>query len=276
MHQRGQTERKRNPANPLGVPRPQAADHGVRGAFDERALRVVSLFSGIGGLDLGLERAGMRTVGFCEKDAFAREVLRKHWPTVPQHGDVTTLKGDEFGRFDVLAGGPPCQRTSLAAAIQGKRTGETMWPWMLAIGERQRPAWWVIEQPPGNKEWEATVEGDLARAGYHYTRLELSAGGSGAPHLRWRVFFVANAVRERCEAVARFAGSPEAAASAWPAPPRGTWRTPGAGDRGMDDGFSAWVDRLRVLGNAVVPAVGERIGRAVMAANDGVEPHALR
>jgi DNA (cytosine-5)-methyltransferase 1 len=57
------------------------------------ALRVVSLFSGIGGLDLGLERAGMRTVGFCEKDAFAREVLRKHWPTVPQHSDVTTMRG---------------------------------------------------------------------------------------------------------------------------------------------------------------------------------------
>lgn len=231
------------------------------------ALRVVSLFSGIGGLDLGLERAGMRTVGFCEKDAFAREVLRKHWPTVPQHGDVTTMKGDEFGDFDVLAGGPPCQRTSLAAAIQGKRTGETMWPWMLGIGERQRPAWWVIEQPPGNKEWEATVAGDLARVGYHYTRLELSAGGSGAPHLRRRVFFVAHALRERCEEVARLAGSPEIAAQPWPAPPRGTWRTPGAGDRGMDDGFSAWVDRLRVLGNAVVPAVGERIGRAVMAAN---------
>lgn len=236
-------------------------------ACGRSALRVVSLFSGIGGLDLGLERAGLRTVGFCEKDAFAREVLRKHWPTVPQHGDVTTMKGDEFGDFDVLAGGPPCQRTSLAAAIQGKRTGETMWPWMLAIGERQRPAWWVIEQPPGNKEWEATVAGDLARAGYHYTRLELSAGGSGAPHLRRRVFFVANAVRERCEAVARLAGSPQVAAIPWPAPPRGAWRASGAGDRGMDDGFSGWVDRLRTLGNAVVPAVGERIGRAVMAAN---------
>jgi hypothetical protein len=78
------------------------------------------------------------------------------------------------------------------------------------------------------------------------------------------VFFVAHALRERCEAVARLAGSPETPAEPWPAPPRGTWRTPGAGDRGVDDGFSAWVDRLRVLGNAVVPQVGERIGRAMM------------
>ncbi len=230
-------------------------------------MRVLSLFSGIGGLDLGLERAGMRTVGFCEKDPFAREVLRKNWPTVPQHGDVTNLKGDEFGEFDVLAGGPPCQRTSLAAAIQGKRTGETMWPWMLGIGERQRPEWWIIEQPPGNKEWEATVARDLARVGYHHARFELSARGVGAPHLRRRVFFVAHALRERCEAVARLAGSPEAPAKPWPAPPRGAWRSAGAGNRGVDDGFSAWVDRLRVLGNAVVPQVGERIGRAMMSSN---------
>jgi len=230
-------------------------------------MRVVSLFSGIGGLDLGFERAGMRTVGFCESDPFARQVLLKHWPKVPQHGDVTTMRGDEFGPFEVLCGGPPCQRTSLAAAIQGKRTGATMWPWMLAIGERQRPAWWVIEQPPGNAEWEATVESGLAGIGFHSSRVQLSAGRSGAPHIRRRVFIVANAVRERCDEVARLAQSPAAGPSAWPAPPRGAWRTPGAGNCGVDDGFSSWVDRLRVLGNSVVPACAERVGRAIVTIN---------
>lgn len=234
-------------------------------------MRVLSLFSGIGGIDLGFERAGMRTIGFCEKDSFAREVLRKHWPDVPQHADVTTMKGTEFGHFDVLAGGPPCQRTSLAAAIQGKRTGATMWPDMLRIGKATRPDWFVIEQPPGNKEWEAAVADDLARIGYQHSRLQLSARGSGALHLRRRVFFVANAVRERCEAVARLAESPEAGGQAWPAPPRGTWRAPGSGNRGMDDGFSAWVDRLRVLGNAVVPACAERIGRAIIEATGRID-----
>jgi DNA (cytosine-5)-methyltransferase 1 len=231
------------------------------------AMKVVSLFSGIGGIDLGLERAGMQTVGFCERDPFARKVLSKNWPNVPQHDDVTTMKGDEFGQFDLLCGGPPCQRTSLAAAIHGKRTGETMWPWMLGIGERQRPEWLLIEQPPGNKAWEATVADDLARIGYHHTRFELSARGVGAPHLRRRVFFVAHAMRERCEAVARLSGSSAITTEPWPAPPRGTWRTAGSGNRGMDDGISTWVDRLRVLGNSVVPQVAEQIGRMILTAN---------
>jgi hypothetical protein len=78
------------------------------------------------------------------------------------------------------------------------------------------------------------------------------------------VFIVANALRERCEAVARIAGSPETATQPWPAPPRGAWRTPGAGDRGMDDGVSGWVDRLRALGNSVVPQCVETVGRAVL------------
>ncbi len=232
-------------------------------------MNVLDLFSGIGGFSLGLERAGMRTVAFCDSDPFCRRVLAKHWPDIPCYDDVHAVPPLPY---QVLCGGPPCQRTSLAAAVSGKRTGETLWPAMFAIVQRDRPEWIIVEQPPGNARWEATVAGDLARAGYHAERLKRSARDCGAPHIRWRVLFVANAVRERCETVARLAQSSASQAVAWPAPPRGAWRTPGAGDRGMDDGLSAWVDRLRTLGNTVMPQVAETIGRAIVATDYGPSP----
>src|SRR5690348_7916174 len=90
-------------------------------------MRLLDLFSGIGGMSLGFERAGFRTVAFCEIDPKCRRVIAKHWPNVPCYIDARTMVSYEC---DVVAGGPPCQRTSVAAAIHGKRTGETLWPTM--------------------------------------------------------------------------------------------------------------------------------------------------
>ena len=249
-----------------------------------------SLFAGIGGFDLGLERAGLHCEWQVEIDGYCRRVLAKHWPKVHRHDDVRTFPGvcniahlndrcRDCGlrlrdrrptepcrrwRVDVICGGPPCQRTSVAAAIQGKRTGETLWPEMLRVVKAIGPRFVIIEQPGGNKAWETQVASDLAGAGYEATRLQRSARGSGAPHRRRRVLFVAHAVRQRCEALAWQPESSEAGTLAWPAPPRGAWRTSGSGDRGMDDGFSDWMDRLKGLGNAVVPDIAEGIGRRLM------------
>lgn len=87
---------------------------------------LVSLFAGIGGFDLGLERAGFRTVGMCEIDPHARAVLDHHWPDVPKHDDVTTLTADTFGPADVITFGSPCQDLSVAgnrAGLDGERSG---------------------------------------------------------------------------------------------------------------------------------------------------------
>lgn len=231
-------------------------------------MNVLDLFSGIGCMSLGLERAGFRTIQFCEADAYRRAVLRKHWPGVPCAEDVHRLRAGAVPRFDAIAGGPPCQRTSLAAAIQGKRTGETLWPEMARLIEEGRPEWAIIEQPPGNSRWETQVKSDLASLGYHSSRLKRSASDSGAPHRRRRLFIIANPVFERCDQVARIAGSPEVAQRhPWPAPPRGTWRTPGAGNTGMDDGTADWVHRIAAIGDTVFPADAEAIGRAIMRAS---------
>lgn len=227
-------------------------------------LKVLDLFSGIGGFSLGLERTGgFETVAFCEIEPYCQRVLAKHWPEVPCFPDITKLRGEDVGPVDVVCGGPPCQRTSIAAAIHGKRTGETKWPWMLRVICQLRPEWAIIEQPTKNKKWETQVAGDLAGIGYEVARFQRSARLHCAPHSRERVFFVANAMCERCDQVARIVRSSKTQEKPWPAPPRGTWRTSAAADRRMDDGFSDWVDRLTALGNAVVPQTPELIGNAI-------------
>lgn len=232
-----------------------------------RKLSFGSLFAGIGGFDLGFERAGLECKWQVEKDEFRRRVLNKHWPSVPRWDDVFTFGCKAFARPDVICGGPPCQRTSVAAAIQGKRTGETLWPEMFRVAGYFSPRFIVVEQPSGNPPWESKVKGDLESIGYYASKLERSAESCGAPHQRRRVFIVAYSMQERREAVSWAPGPSEAAAVPWPAPPRGAWRQAGAGDRRMDDGFSDWVDRLEGLGDAVVPQVAEWIGRRIIEAN---------
>src|SRR5512139_2412547 len=116
-----------------------------------RQLRVLDLFSGIGGFSLGLERAGMRTVAFCEIDPFCRRVLAKHWPDVPCYDDVRTvtadrLRTDGIGPIDAICGGFPCQDISLAgkgAGLDGKRSG--LWfEYARIIGEL-RPRYVIVE-----------------------------------------------------------------------------------------------------------------------------------
>jgi DNA (cytosine-5)-methyltransferase 1 len=229
-------------------------------------VNVLDLFSGIGGMALGLERAGFRSVAFCELNEYRRGVLRRHWPLVPCHADIRELRARDVPQFELIAGGPPCQRTSLAAAIQGKRTGETLWPEMARLIEEGRPEYALIEQPPGNSRWEAQVASDLASLGYHSRRFKRQACDSGAPHIRRRVFIIAHALLERCDQVARRAESSSVESKPWPAPPRGAWLSAGPRDHRVDDGLSSWVDRIAALGDSVFPGDSEAIGRAIMSA----------
>lgn len=169
-------------------------------------LAVLDLFSCLGGHALGLRAAGgFRTVQFVELDPFRRRVLRHHFPAVPIHDDVRTYVGAP-GEADVIVGGPPCQQTSVAAAVHGRRTGASLWTHMGRIVGSVRPSWVVVEQPPGNAAWEAEVAADLEELGYGVSRVVLSAWDFGAPHLRRRVFALAHRDLSRLQ-VARQAGS---------------------------------------------------------------------
>ena len=233
-------------------------------------LKVLDLFSGIGGFSLGLERAGgFETVAFCEKDPFCQKVLAKHWPHVPIHDDIKTLEGNEYGKVDVVCGGFPCTQTSVAAAISGNRTGlegkdSGLWHEYLRIVRTIRPLWVVIENPGGVKKWEGEIQDSLAGLGYRVSRLEIKASDCGLPHIRRCYFYVANADGKRLE-IAREQRPQTVGWATRLAAAGGAWlkRTPGV--IGEFTGLPDRVDRVKALGNTVVPAKVERIGRAINA-----------
>jgi DNA (cytosine-5)-methyltransferase 1 len=179
-------------------------------------VRALSLYSGIGGMDLGAHIAGIETVGFCEADAFCRGVLRRHWPDVPiweSDEDVTVKSVRERtggGGVDLVFGGPPCQPFSVAGKREGTVDPRHRWPQMARIVGELRPAWVVVENVAGFGDVaEQLVRPALERLGYETVRFDVPAAGVGAPHRRERIFVVAYAgggglhrgeERDMCEA----------------------------------------------------------------------------
>ncbi|MEU3476426.1 DNA (cytosine-5-)-methyltransferase [Rhodococcus sp. NPDC006774] len=231
-------------------------------------MNVLSLFSGIGGLELGLERAGMTVVGQVEINPYATQVLERHWPNVPRHDDVRTTidwwRSEPRPPLHVVAGGFPCQDVSDAGpriGITGARSA--LWNPMCDIVNALRPNYVIVENTPGLlARGMGRVLGDLADIGYDAEWQVLSAGSFGAPHLRKRVFIVAypQGVRER---QLRWSGSTPESTTYWGV--RGQESEPPVAR--VADGVPHRVDRLTALGNAVVPQVAEHIGRMITEAN---------
>lgn len=165
----------------------------------------LSLFSGIGGLDLAAEMAGFTTVGQCEWAEFQTKVLEKHWPDVPRWRDIRTLTGDDFYNrtglrtVDVVFGGFPCQPFSVAGKQGGKDDDRYLWPEMLRVIRELSPLWVVGENVPGiiNLALDE-VCASLESAGYEVQPFVIPACGVDAPHRRERVFIVANAIDGGC------------------------------------------------------------------------------
>src|SRR5579859_5694725 len=154
-------------------------------------MRMLSLFSGIGGLDLAAEWAGMEIVGQVEIDPFCQAVLAKHWPDVPRKADIYDVVGDEFGTIDIVAGGFPCQPFSVAGKRRGKADDRYLWPEMFRVITAARPAWVCGENVPALVGMALDdVCADLESAGYSCWPVLIPACAVGAPHLRERLFIV--------------------------------------------------------------------------------------
>jgi len=170
-----------------------------------------SLFAGIGGLDLGLEQAGMTCRWQVENDEFCNRVLTKHWPAVARYGDIRRLAGSELEPVDLICGGFPCPPVSVAGKRKGTADERWIWPEFARIVRMVRPRYVLVENVPGLLSANhggamAEVLGDLANLGYDAEWFVLRASDFGASHRRARVFIVAynqcprrEASRERCD-----------------------------------------------------------------------------
>jgi DNA (cytosine-5)-methyltransferase 1 len=286
-------------------------------------LKILDLFSGIGGFSLGLERtSGFETVGFVEIDPFCRRVLAKHWPDVPCHPDVTTYEFKE-GEADVVTAGFPCQDISLAgegAGITGARSG--LYREVIRALRVVRPRYAILENVAAllGRGLDAVL-GDMASIGVDAEWHCIPASAVGAPHRRDRIWIVANPGGEQHEGhraplsgtlatelsrattdpesvfgSAQFRRKPdrdhastgemadtngeglsfpwnagttgESASTVEPrtgAPGRGWWAAEPDVDR-VAARVSSRVDRIRSLGNSVVPHIPQLVGRAILQA----------
>lgn len=292
-------------------------------------LRVLDLFSGIGGFSLGLEKTGgFETAAFCEIDKAAQRVLKKHWPNVPIFEDVSTLTAKDLdGTIDVICGGFPCQDISLAgkgAGLAGERSG--LWFQFHRLIQEIKPKWVIAENVSALRSRGLDeVLRSLAEIGYDAEWHCIPASAVGAPHQRDRIWILgyphdngphgskdgqscasgddrgspwshelgkptgssgtgqgdamAYTSHERLQGGEQLRDHLTEALRGWQTAPRsapqccpvsgGTiypWHTePNVGR--VADGVSGRVDRLKQLGNAVVPQIPELIGNAILRTN---------
>ena len=241
-------------------------------------MKVGSLFSGIGGIDLGLQRAGMEIAWQCEKDPWCRRILTKHWPEVPKYEDVQTLDAATVEPVDMLAGGFPCQDLSVAGKRAGLREGTRSGLWLefARLIRALRPKYVLVENVPGLLANHALgrVLGDLAECGYDAEWENIPASALGAPHRRERVWIVAYPKQgmRQSRRIPYFNDVPflsdwEGASEVYSLFCRG--RSGPVNDRHSlrdDAGFPKELDRIAALGNAVVPQIPEMIGYAILEA----------
>lgn len=162
-------------------------------------MRAASFFAGIGGFDLGFQRAGIQPVFHCEIDTHCQQVLKRHWPEVPLHDDITTLKAADIPQADIWAGGWPCQDLSHAnterKGLRGERSG--LFFDFVELAAEARPRWLVMENVVGLLSAEQgtaleTVTNELEEIGYLGGWFSCNTLDAGLPHHRERIFIVAS------------------------------------------------------------------------------------
>jgi DNA (cytosine-5)-methyltransferase 1 len=224
-------------------------------------LRVLDLFSGIGGFSIGLERTGgFETVAFCEIEEFPRKVLAKHWPKVPIYHDVRELTADRLRAdgigVDVITGGFPCQPFSTAS--HGNRVAIDLWPEMARLVSELRPRYVIAENVQELPIRRASRT--FADLGYRTVSKNIGASDCGADHHRSRWWSCAYADNQ-----GELHSVIDAEVEMLPEVCRGVW---GAGNYArairVSDGLPNRVDRNKSLGNSIIPFIPQAFGSAIL------------
>ena len=260
-------------------------------------LKVLDLFSGIGGFSLGLESTGyFETVAFCEKDEFCKKVLQKHWSQLKIYDDVRSLHDTKI-QADVVTGGFPCQAFSQAGLQKGRTDDRWLWNEMFDVIKQVRPRWVIGENVQGIINIEEgmvlrQVQNDLDSEGFKVQCFIIPASGIGAWHNRNRVWILACNISNSNSIRHRRGNSTRCADEEWTFLPREqeggkmgskterccinkkkTWWETESRICGVPDGVSYGVDRdrtqrIKALGNSIVPQIARQIGLAIMEAEN--------
>jgi DNA (cytosine-5)-methyltransferase 1 len=247
-----------------------AGRHSVHRFVGHSLWRHLDLFSGIGGFALACRMVGgIETIGFSEINTYASSILKRHWPDVPNYGDIRNVRGI---KCDIITGGFPCQDISRAgkrAGISGTESG--LWREMLRIIDESRPRWVLGENVARlTSDGLVTVLQNLYEIGYDAEWHCVPAYAAGAPHERDRVWIVAYPMQPGetgrwTSRVSRWRGSEgQARQDGWDGTTQGNvqlWSEPNVGR--VAYGIPNGVDRINALGNAIVPQVAAEIIKAM-------------
>jgi len=243
-------------------------------------LKILDLCSGIGGVSLGLESTGkFETVAFVEIDSFCQRVLKKHWPDTPIFDDLKELAYESNGTIpehDLICGGIPCQPFSVAGKQKGKEDDRHLWPFMFEIIKRKKPTFAIVENVGGfvNVALDDVCL-DLETEGYATQSFIIPACGVEAPHRRDRIWIIGKQdvadpeslqsyggedgdLKEKGEGQGQFRGE-----DSLRFPGRSNWRVEPSVGR-VAHGVPNRVDRLKSLGNSIVPQIAYNIGLAII------------
>ena len=235
-------------------------------------ITIGSLFSGIGGFELGLERAipKSKTIWQVEQNKYCQTILKKHWPEAIMYNDIREVNHENIHPVDIICGGFPCQGVSCSGkgkGIEGDKRS-SLWREMYRLIDELRPRVAVMENVPALL-WKGRgmhiVMSNLVQIGYNAEWKVISARQFGAPHLRKRVFIIAYSNSTRAQIPIKRKQSSEQMFRSPSQKRRSFW------DQGetkprvcrVDDGISGRVDRIKALGNAIVPQCSEYIGRCI-------------
>lgn len=251
---------------------PQAAG----GHYVHRLVRHLDLFSGIGGFALAAQWVGgIKTIAFSEIDTYANSILKRHWPDVPNLGDIRNVRGI---KCDLITGGFPCQPWSNAGKRAGTNDDRHLWPEMLRVISDSRPTWVLGENVAGLASMALdSVLSDLEAQGYTATTLSIPAVALNGRQVRHRLWIIAHAGRQHGDGRPNLRSACE---QLWPMHSDGpqaqpdlcgwlqaAWNTDDLRSRGNRDGLSSGMDRtsrLKSIGNAIVPNVAAEVLRCMM------------